>query len=344
MEHKVTLNDIAEQAGVHRSTVSLALRNHPRISKPVRDRIQKLASDLDYRVNPLVAALMQERRTGRPAFDSTIAFVTNYPERFGWRPTHHSRPDFYPGAVERAKQLGYNLEHFWLAEPGMTAQRFCDILATRSIHGLIIGRLPPGQCELQLPLGNFSCVALGMTLRNPVLHHVTENHFQTVWRSMRQCVERGYKRIGFVFSGDNDSPRVGDRWISAFLGYQASLPEADRVPFCHQIPPTEREFAEWFETNRPDAILATHSEVVLDWLSHLKVKVPDEVGIVALEAELKTKCAGIYYEPKKIGELAVEMLVGLMHRNERGVPSDQHEILLSGEWHEGWSLPDRKKR
>ncbi len=341
MHKKITLSDIAERAGVHRSTVSLALRNHPRISESVRKRIQDIATELEYKVNPLVAALMKERRTGRAASETTIGFVTNYPERFGWRPKHHSRPNFYPGAVERAQQLGYKLEHLWMAEPGMTPERFRDILVNRGIHGIIIGRLPPGQSQLDLPLDKFSCVALGLTLRSPVLNHITENHFQTAWRTMRQCAERGYRRVGFVFSGDNDSPRVGDRWLSAFLGYQSSLPPEDRVPHCPQIHPSFEEFEAWFTKNQPDAIIATHADVVANWLKKLKVRVPEDVGLTALEVHLESEYSGIYYEPKKIGELAVEMLVGLMHRNDQGVPKDQHEILLTGEWHEGTTLPPR---
>ena len=344
MSDKVTLSDIAQKAGVHSSTVSLALRNHPRISAPVKKRIQDLATEMGYRVNPLVAALMQERRTGKKAIQASIAFVTNYPERFGWRPKHHSRPDYYPGAVERAKQLGYNLEHFWLAEPGMTPQRFTDILINRGIHGIMFGRLPPGQSEIQLDLSRFSCVALGMTLRNPILHHVTENHFQTAWRSARQCAERGYRRIGFVFSEANDSPRVGDRWQSACLGYQMNLDPADRIQPCPQSPPSKAEFAQWFLQSKPDAILATHAKPVLAWLASMKIRVPEDVGIIDLEADPELDCSGIYYKPTKIGELAVEMLVGLMQRNERGVPSDQHEVLLTGEWHEGWSLPHKSHR
>jgi LacI family transcriptional regulator len=38
------------------------------------------------------------------------------------------------------------------------------------------------------------------------------------------------------------------------------------------------------------------------------------------------------------------MLVGLLHRNETGVPADQHEILLTGVWQEGKTLPGRTRR
>ena len=87
----------------------------------------------------------------------------------------------------------------------------------------LVGRLPPGQRALQLQWERFCCVALGVTLQSPVLHHVTENHFETVWHAMRRCVERGYRRIGFVVSAPDDSPNVGSRWLSAYLGQQDRL-------------------------------------------------------------------------------------------------------------------------
>ena len=341
MANKVSLEDVAKRAGVHRSTVSLALRDHPRISGEVRVRIRKLAEDMGYRINPLVAALMQSRRGGKAQKHVTLAFVTNYPTRYGWRPPHHPRPDFFPGAVRRAQELGYKLEHFWLAEPGMTPERFCNILTTRGIHGLIIGRLPPGQQSMDLLWGRFSTVTLGMTLRQPRLHHVTENHFDTVNQAMRKYLERGYQRVGFVFSEANDSPRVGDRWLGAYLLQQRNWPATDRLPVCPEVPASEAVFRAWFQQNQPDGILATHARPVLGWLDRMKVEAGREVGIVDLENDPELECAGVHHDPGKIGALAVEMLVGMLHRNEVGIPADLHEVLLNGVWHDGWSLPPK---
>jgi LacI family transcriptional regulator len=214
----------------------------------------------------------------------------------------------------------------------------------RGIHGLIIGRLPPGQHALELAWERFSCVALGMTLRSPRLHHVTENHFDTAWRAMAQCRERGYRRVGFVFSDANDSPRVGDRWLSAYLGQQRQYPAADRLPVCPGVPADLEMFSAWFRRVRPDALLVNHSRPVLEWLRALGREVPRDVGLVELEDNPKSGSAGVYYDPAKIGALAVEMLVGLLHRHETGVPDDQHEILLTGTWHEGRTLPVRTQR
>ena len=341
MQVPAPLEDVAKRAGVHRTTVSLSLRDHPRIPAATRERVKAIAHELGYRMNPLVSALMQSRRSGKPVKHAALAYVTNYPTRYGWRPEHHDRPNFFPGAAERAQDFGYKLEHFWLAEPGMTPRRFCDMLSARSINGLIIGRLPPGQSSLDLEWNRFSCVALGMTLRSPILHHVTENHYDTVWQSMDRCRERGYKRVGIVFPDGNDSPRVGDRWLGAYFTQQLKFPARDRLPLCSEKPTDESAFRTWFQKHKPDAILVNNARLLIEWLEKLKVKVPDDVGIVSLEHRRDFECTGMYYDPAKIGGLAVEMLIGLMHRNETGIPSVQHEVLLTGEWREHHLLPSR---
>ena len=342
MPQKSTLQDVADIAGVHRSTVSLALRDHPRISQELRRRIQSIAKRLDYSINPLVSALMQSRRLSKPTKDISLAYVTTHSTRYGWRPPHHDRPDFFPGASERAKDFGYKMEDFWLAEPGMSSRRLADILTTRNIHGLLVGRLPPEKHSIWLPWDRFSCVAVGMTLSEPALHHIAENYFDGAWQSMNQCLTRGYQRIGFVFSEANDSPHVGERWLSAYFGQQFRLPRKDRLPVCPGVPANKRGFIKWLTKYRPDALLCTHARPVWEWLQNLQVGVPGEVGIVDLAGDHpELNCAGVYNDPAVIGRTAVELLIGMLHRNEYGVPEVSQEVLMKGEWREGMTLPPK---
>jgi LacI family transcriptional regulator len=341
MAAKVVLEDIAKRVGVHRSTVSLALRDHPRISKEMRVRIQALAAKMGYRKNPLVAALMQSRRSGKRVKDVVIAYLTDYPTRYGWRPPYHDRPDYFPGAAERAKELGYKLEHFWLREPGMTPERMSDILRTRGINGVMIGRLPPGHMELHLKWDYFSCMALGMTLRNPNHHRVSEDFFTDAGKAVEQVFRHGYKRVGFVHSEPDDCPRVGDQLLGACLRQQIKHSPNDLVPpfLFEEETDHPAAFAAWYSQYRPDALIVTHAQPVLTWLKGMELEVPRDIGLAALGNDhLDRGWAGIHCNAEKLGALATEMLIGLMHRNETGIPEDPHETLLCGEWVDGWSL------
>lgn len=58
----VTIKQIAEMAGVHRSTVDKVLHNRPGVSDPVRKRVQKIIDECNYQANPIGKALkMQDR-------------------------------------------------------------------------------------------------------------------------------------------------------------------------------------------------------------------------------------------------------------------------------------------
>lgn len=342
MPRSTTLQDVADRAGVHRTTVSLALRDNLRIPAATRERVQALAKKLGYRANPLVTALMKSRRTGKAVKHAVLAYVTNHPTRFGWRPPELEQPDFFPGAVERAKDFGYKLEHFWMAEPGMTPARFGDILAARGIHGILIGRLPASVHRLDFAWDRFSCVALGLTLESPRLHHVAQSNFFATRYSMQQCIERGYRRVGFVFSTPNDYPRVGDRWLGGYFCQQHYLAPEDRIPIYESGHTNRAAFLKWFKRWRPDALVVTHAAPVIEWLKAEGYSVPRDVGVAELRNEKpELGHAGVFYDVAKVGALGVEMLLGLMHRSESGVPTDPHEVLLPGVWLEGETLPRR---
>lgn len=108
------------------------------------------------------------------------------------------------------------------------------------------------------------------------------------------------------------------------------------------MPANEASFRAWFERERPDALLTSHGRPVLPWLERLGRRVPRDVGLIDLAGDHpELECAGVSHDPAKLGALAVEMLVGLLHRNETGVPQDPHEVLLTGEWRDGRTLPPR---
>src|SRR6478752_7967837 len=56
-KEKATIHDIAEKLNITASTVSRALKDHPRISDETKKAVQKVASKLNYQPNHIAAAL-----------------------------------------------------------------------------------------------------------------------------------------------------------------------------------------------------------------------------------------------------------------------------------------------
>lgn len=118
MKKRPTIRDIAARADCHYSTVSLALRDHPKIPRKTRDLIHRIAQELNYRPDPMLSALTAYRRETQRSDDfSTLAWITNFSSKEGWKACHISR-EYYRGAKREAESRGYQLEEFWLQEGG----------------------------------------------------------------------------------------------------------------------------------------------------------------------------------------------------------------------------------
>jgi LacI family transcriptional regulator/LacI family repressor for deo operon, udp, cdd, tsx, nupC, and nupG len=61
LRRRVSIHDIADQAHVSHSTVSRALRGHPRISRDVRLRVMRIANELGYTPNAIAQSLQQQQ-------------------------------------------------------------------------------------------------------------------------------------------------------------------------------------------------------------------------------------------------------------------------------------------
>jgi LacI family transcriptional regulator len=140
LQARPTIRDIGRKTGYHYSTVSLALRDHPRIPESTKQIIREAAKGLGYQPDPALSALCAYRLMKRPPKEQTvIAWLTNHRGRTGWKRSACTR-DYFEGASQHATERGYRLETFWLSEPGMTGQRMSKILWTRGIQGVL---LPP---------------------------------------------------------------------------------------------------------------------------------------------------------------------------------------------------------
>jgi LacI family transcriptional regulator len=354
-ERRVTLSDIAQRAGVHVTTVSLAMRNHPRLPEATRQRIQALAQEMGYTPDPLLRALVAYRggvieRRNTP----TLAYVTNWATRWGWKNVT-AHPDFYEGAMAKAKELGYVLEHFWMREEGMSQERLGQILYSRGINGLIIASHGREMGDaLQFKWENFSAVKIDYFPHQPALHNVTNNQCDIARLAMQKVMAAGYRRVGFVMHRGWDHA-VDHLWTAGYLCEQQMLGTRERIP-VHLFPepepverwlnesksedqPDQEAFVEWFEKYRPEVIISK-SAFVLPALKKMGLSVPEDVAFVDVFLEdFSGKTAGVKQNHTTVGGLAVEILAGQLQHNKYGVPEIPTTTYVEGTWRDGESCP-----
>lgn len=333
-----TQKDIAAMAGVHTSTVCLALKNHPTIPEATRQRIQQIAADLGYHPDPMLSALAAYRTALRPAaFHGQLAWLSCSNTRFNWRKVSVYSA-YMRGAAEQAQRHGYNLEDYNLGERGMTPARLAGIMRARGVRGILVCPMPEAHMDLKFPWEGFSAVAIGHTVEKPALNLVAANYHQSMRLIFRNLLALGYQRIGLALPGDLHV-RVGEHYLAAYLVEQRAVPVARRLAPYLEMPPSRAGFARWLKHAKPD-VLITSNYIFPDYLRDLQVKVPGDLAVaVVFKRLIGDNFTGIDQNVRRTGEVAADVLVSMIQRNETGVPADPLQTLVEGHWHAGETAP-----
>jgi DNA-binding LacI/PurR family transcriptional regulator len=328
---RVSTHDLAREAGVHQTTVSRALRNDRGVSEELRKRIQELAVKRGYSPDPMLSALVYHRtRKSVPKYQATFGWITNYPTRDGW--CTHERMGQFNGVTRRAIELGYQVEHFWLHEPGIDPERLTRMLLARNIQGLFFMPQFRPRARVRLDWRHFTAITFNHTLARPILHTVTNHHFRSMRLIMRTLKKRGYRRIGLA-CWPSIQEAVDRNWTAAYWAYQPK-------PYLLSIPPfVERDwkrekFYHWYDAYRPDVVIA-QDVTLLTWLKEHNLRVPQDVAFVLAARHEFEDIAGIDENTEKIGATAVNVMVDMLHRGEKGIPKIPLCSLVEGTWVEG---------
>lgn len=355
---RVSLDHIAKLAGVHKATVSRALRNHPTIPKSTRDRIQEIARKEGYRPNPLVAMYQAQARSSRPtAMQAAMGWLNDYPNAASWNDFPWLR-GYLAGARQRCADMGYRLEEINLSagDGGGFEEAVAQAgraLRSKGIYGVIMPLMLNyqyllaewencvvsliGSGHLRPPIGLEGLQTQFYPQRFPI---ADRDLFFNVRLAYQNVLQLGYNRIGLVYSRYVDAEANGLAQ-AGYLIEQSHQPEADRIPvlflerFKEGRPPA---FDRWIEEHKPDALLCLNP-VVRDWLEELGLSAPKDIGLANLNLVSDVSdWSGVDEQHQEIGAAAVDILVGALSRNELGLPPQPRRILIPGEWIPGSTL------
>lgn len=339
MAKRTTLRDIAEAVGVHHTTVSLVLRNHPRIPKLTREKVLKAAKELGYRPDPLLKALNAYRTTQRPPhYQATIGWIDNWPRRNQLR-TKVPLLESLIGAETRARELGFALEEIWLNEPGLTREKLHRVLTTKNIDILLF---PPQQFSglPRIDFEKFFSIAIGYSIQPAIIHVVSSNHFHFMKLAMQNLWDLGYRRIGLILPAFVDA-RMENACHDSICLAQHLWPGLSFVPSFRDDNIREYPLATWLKTNEPDAVLSLYK--VAREIEKLGYRIPQDIGFAGIDLPQDEKIlSGIHQNNELLGRVAVDLAVGMYHRNERGVPEFSMATLVDGVWRPGKTLRRRK--
>ena len=332
--------DIARALGVNQATISLALRGDRSISEEMKRRVRETAARLGYRPNAYVSSLMTHIRAGRrPSEKGVIAMLVEARSEKEWHQIESYRI-FQEGIVNRAAELGFLVQCFFLRAPGMDAPSIDRILEARGIKGIILAPPYRGNRELDIRWERYACVGMGHAWEPQQFDRIANDHAQNVLIAFDELSRIGYRRIGLLLGGASAVGGKGLKWLNGFLQVQQQLPPARRVPlFPHGMHPHAlQKFERWFHRCRPDVLLSGSGREQ-SFLDALGVRVPEDIGMACLVRPKNSAFAGVDEKNEIIGATAVELLASQIARNEFGPPRHPKLTLIDGRWVDGPSAP-----
>lgn len=335
---RVTLRDIAQHVGLHLSSVSLALRNHPRIPKATRERVVQAARELGYQPDPMLSALALYRERNREqTFHGNLAWIYSPYPNFDWSRSGHYRR-YYEGARRRLLEYGYYIEPFKIEAGAASSRRLVSIFRARNITGIMLCPHPTGYQEVTFPWENYSLITFGYSMIRLRTHTVASAHYRNMRRVMQIVRERGYQRPGLIMPAQTDA--TCDHNVSAAYLIEQQLAGRKRIPPFYDFISNREEVAAWLRKHRIDVVVTVQEYA--PWLHQELLANHEGVALVNLSlSQPDDQISGIVEDDESIGTAAADLLVGALHRGERGLPLEPLRVHLEGHWNEGNTLKTR---
>lgn len=334
---------IAQEAGVSRMTVSMALRDHPRVAPETRERIKKIAARQGYTPDPNLIQLMGYLRKRDISKEEPVIALLNGQRR----PIKELSPEarlIRKGAIERAEDLGFKTEDFWLHEPKMRVERMVQILQTRGIRGIVVLPVESLRDVFMLPQEEFMGVATCSVAAKLGFNQVHPHFYQSMHLGVSSLAEKGFKRIGFCVTEAEDE-RSNHLYECYLTWYQQGIPAENRIPPLHEKEITENSLFEWVKAHRPDVVFSTNAQHY-EWLQRGGYHIPGDISFAVLGSaeEGLDGIARVDIGYRKIGATAIDILKAKLANEPLGPTDNPAVTLIRGEWLDGASAELKPKK
>lgn len=341
--HHPSYQDIARKAGVSLMTVSLAMRNSPRISEATRTRVQRIAIDLGYTADPRISEMMNYLRARRTSKDQPVLALVNAREAPLARLQAAHALAVARSATEQAQRQGYRLEEFWLGQPGMTERRLSDVLEARGIRGIVLLPLPPGRQQVNLRWNRFAAVSTCYLSYAIGLHQISTNRQHYIEVALRELRRLGYRRVGLAIDHDMDV-RSHHQTLGHYLWDQSQLPAADRVRELYAATLEIEGLRRWLDDQRPDVVVSPRNHVH-GLLTKLGYRMPRDLGFASLAASARdvSGLTGVDERSEMVGVAAIDFLIAMLQRGEFGIPKIRQFVMIEASWIAGRTVRKAKR-
>jgi LacI family transcriptional regulator len=322
----LTLEDVAKQVGVSRSTVSRVVNAHPNVSEVVRKRVLKVIQKTGY--HPHAAA-----RTLASQHSWMIGLVL--PHSISYVFTDPYYPHLTKGIAQACNQNYYTLALFLIDTKDDEEKIFPRVSRKGLLDGVLVQSGHHGDQQIigNLIDANMPLVVIGRPFRSDNVSYVDIDNIKASFTAVNHLIRWGYQRIGTITGPENST--VG---LDRKAGYLKALTEQGQNIDKSLI--TEGDFTEAggyaamqrLLPARPDAVFAASDVMALGAMRAVReagLRIPDDVAFVGFDDLPMATLADVQLTTVRqpviqFGIQAVELLIDQI---ENGINSPRHVIM-----------------
>ena len=315
-----TIRDVAKAAGVSITTVSRALNGYSDVRSETRKRVVRIAEELHYRPSAVARSLVRNRTQTVGLLVSDLAQSPS---------GHHFMFEVLRGVHDRLAELGYELILVSTSTARQRLVSYLDMCTERRFDGVIVMGIrlddPYVREVVEAPLPS---VCVDVPLLSDHCGYVMTDNFHGAHSAMKHLLSKGHRKIGFV-NGYSQAAVSRER----LRGYQDTL-QAEGMEWDPSLV-YEGDFTTKGGELGTKELLQRHPDITglffasdlmaiggLRYAASKPVRVPEDLAIVGFDdielAEFVTPgLTTIRQRRYEMGQTAVEMLIGMLLRNEQ---------------------------
>lgn len=322
----LTLEDIARQAGVSRSTVSRVLNGQPNVRDTVRERVLKAIDESGYYPNAAARALASQR-------SFTIGLVLPHSVSLFFTDPYY--PHLTKGVAQACNQLGYTLAFFLVGDKSDEEKIFSQVSRKGFLDGVLVQSGHHGDQGIigRMVDAKIPQVVIGRPFRSDNVSYVDVDNVVAAYNAVAYLIQLKYQRIATI-----TGPLHSTVGLDRKAGYIQALNERG-YPIEESLI-VEGDFTEKGGYYAMQKLLPAKPEVVFAASDIMAIgamraayeagmKVPDDIGFIGFDdlpiATLSEVQLTTVRQPVvQFGAKAVELLVDLI---ANGVQPPRHIIM-----------------
>jgi LacI family transcriptional regulator len=322
-----TIKDVARQAGVAVSTVSLVVNRKGRVSKDTEKKVLRAIKQLDYHPRR-TARRLATRTTGN------IGFILTHDHFSNAEPFYTK---IFLGTEFEARQLDYYVLLTTVDREIRGEESIPRFLLERNVDGVIFAGTMPRKIVEYTQKAKIPITFVDYLLNGVTTSEVIIDNFNGIRQATQHLIERGHKHLAFI-GGDMEHPSLRERCE----GFQrtlieAGLPIEKDLIICNQSLTGPQDGFEatyqLLETHKKfTAIVAANDAMAVGALRACrdrKLRIPEDVAITGfdnVEAALTARptLTTVHVPKEEMGAMAIRHLSNLI----KGVSGEGTRIII----------------